>query len=87
MTLDSTGRAGIPTHQRNPEHSDIASDAEMISTLFLSLTIPLSSSPARLREQVEVMLRSHGEPLRWAITSVDIEQQTAQVEAVVTQGY
>lgn len=80
-------RVDISTNQGHPGPPDwTLADAETVSTLFLSLTVPLQRSPKDLRDRVESMLRSHGEPLRWAITSVDTAQQTVQVEAVVTQG-
>jgi hypothetical protein len=34
--------------------------------------------------QVENALRQWGEPLRWAITYVDAQQQLMHVEAIVT---
>lgn len=71
MTVDST-------------HPVPLANAEEISTRFLSLSVPLHPSPVVLRDRVESLLRSHGAPLRWAITSVDAAQQTAQIEAVVT---
>ena len=37
-----------------------------------------------LRSHIEFELTQHGLPLRWAVTAVDKEKQTAQVEAIVT---
>ncbi len=37
-----------------------------------------------LRSHIETQLATHGDPLRWAVTAVDSDSQTAQVEAVVT---
>ena len=37
-----------------------------------------------LRSYIETQLRTHGDPLRWAITKIDTASQTAHVEAVVT---
>lgn len=37
-----------------------------------------------LRSHIEVMISQQGIPLRWAITSVDKDNQTARVEAIVT---
>ncbi len=53
-------------------------------TKFVLITIKLQVNGITLRNHIETQLRSYGEPLRWAITSVD--QTTAQVEAVVTVG-
>lgn len=53
-------------------------------TYFLTADIPLEKSPLQLQQAIEEELQKWGEPLRWAITSVDGEAQTAQVEAIVT---
>ena len=37
-----------------------------------------------LRSHVESELANHGAPLRWAITTIDQSNQTAQIEAIVT---
>jgi hypothetical protein len=44
--------------------------------------IDLQNSPAQLQQVILAELRKVGEPLRWAIVSV--EGDRAQVEAVVT---
>ncbi len=59
---------------------------EQMSTSFLTFSLPLHGSPLCVREAIEAALRSHGEPLRWAITAINPEQKTMQIEAVVTQG-
>ncbi|NEP15657.1 MAG: hypothetical protein F6J97_02000 [Leptolyngbya sp. SIO4C1] len=51
---------------------------------FVTLSVPLLTSPAALRQAVESTLQEQGEPLRWAITAVDVAAQQVQVEAVVT---
>lgn len=53
-------------------------------TYFLSAEIPLEESPLQLQQAIEAELQRWGEPLRWAITSVDNEAQIAQVEAIIT---
>ncbi|MEO1211338.1 MAG: hypothetical protein AAFX78_17585 [Cyanobacteria bacterium J06638_20] len=53
-------------------------------TQFVSLTIPLQASPAAMEQAIAQALQSYGEPLRWAITTVDAGTQTAAIEAVVT---
>jgi hypothetical protein len=55
-----------------------------MTTHFITAEIDLSAAESPLVEAVNAKLAKHGEPLRWAITSVDNEKQTAQVEAVVT---
>jgi hypothetical protein len=56
-----------------------------MTTHFITAEIDLSAETP-LVEVVTAELAKHGEPLRWAITSVDSNNQTAQVEAVVTVG-
>lgn len=46
-----------------------------------TLSKPLGTT---LHQAVLTELQKHGEPLRWAVTSVDEDRQTAQVEAIVT---
>ncbi|MCS6959722.1 MAG: hypothetical protein RMK91_06690 [Pseudanabaenaceae cyanobacterium SKYGB_i_bin29] len=48
--------------------------------LEISLAEPLTVA------QIEEELKKEGEPLRWAVTKVDREEQKAIVEAVVTRG-
>ncbi|NJL43436.1 MAG: hypothetical protein HC935_09335 [Pseudanabaena sp. SU_2_4] len=55
-----------------------------MTTHFITAEIDLSAVELPLVEEVNAKLAKYGEPLRWAITSVDDEKQTAQVEAVVT---
>lgn len=55
-----------------------------MTTHFITAEIDLSDSPLKTHQVIEQALRQQGEPLRWAITEVDVEQQTAQVEAIVT---
>ncbi len=55
-----------------------------MNTHFISLEIDLLSSPVEMRSAIEAELRDHGEPLRWAITSVNAKEQTVQIEAIVT---
>jgi hypothetical protein len=56
----------------------------LMTTHFITAEIDVHSSPAELHQAVEAELTKRGEPLRWAITQVDAETQTAQVEAIVT---
>lgn len=55
-----------------------------MTTHFISAEIDLQESPSELHQAIETTLQQHGEPLRWAVTSVDVEQQKAVVEAIVT---
>lgn len=48
------------------------------------MTVELGATGVALRHHIETQLYIHGEPLRWAITSVD--GAVAHVEAVVTVG-
>lgn len=54
-------------------------------TQFLTLAIDLQRSPTELRQAIEAELRAFGDPLRWAVTDVDLIAQTAVVEAIVTR--
>lgn len=54
-----------------------------MTTHFITAEIELQETPAQLHKVIEAELQKHGEPLRWAITEVDVEGQIT-VEAVVT---
>ncbi|WP_166481797.1 hypothetical protein [Scytonema sp. UIC 10036] len=53
---------------------------------FITAEIDLQETPTELQKAIEAELKKQGEPLRWAITSVDVKKQTCSVEAVVTSG-
>lgn len=53
-----------------------------MTTQFLTLTLDLATAGDDWVTTIEAALRRHGEPLRWAITTVVGQQAT--VEAVVT---
>jgi hypothetical protein len=55
-----------------------------MTTHFMTFEIDLQETPVQLLQKIETELRLSGEPLRWAITSVDIPRRKAIVEAVVT---
>ncbi len=55
-----------------------------MTTHFITAEIDWQESPVQLHQAIEAELQKRGEPLRWAVTSVDAEAQTVQVEAVVT---
>jgi hypothetical protein len=55
-----------------------------MTTHFITAEIDLTESPVELPQAIEAELQKRGEPLRWAVTSVDVEQQKATVEAIVT---
>lgn len=57
-----------------------------MTTHFITAEIDIQETPTELQKAIEAELKKQGEPLRWAITSVDEEQQKATVEAVVTTG-
>ncbi|MEO0541600.1 MAG: hypothetical protein AAFZ80_12155 [Cyanobacteria bacterium P01_A01_bin.105] len=50
-------------------------------TEFVALSVNITDTPVALRDAIEAALSHHGEPLRWAIVSV--QDDVAQVEAVV----
>ena len=55
-----------------------------MTTHFITAEIDLQETPLKLHQAVETELQQQGDTLRWAITDVDTEKQTAQVEAIVT---
>lgn len=55
-----------------------------MTTHFITAEIDLQETPTELQKTIKTELEKHGEPLRWAVTSVDVSQQKATVEAVVT---
>ncbi|MBD2595962.1 hypothetical protein H6G74_16740 [Nostoc spongiaeforme FACHB-130] len=55
-----------------------------MTTHFITAEIDIQETPTELQKTIEAELQKQGEPLRWAITSVDETQQKATVEAVVT---
>lgn len=55
-----------------------------MTTHFITAEINLQESPLALQEEIEAELQKRGEPLRWAVTDVDMEQQKVTVEAIVT---
>ncbi|MGQ4650223.1 hypothetical protein [Lyngbya aestuarii] len=55
-----------------------------MTTHFITAEIDLQESPVQLQKEIEAELQKQGEPLRWAVTNVDTQKQTAQVEAIVT---
>ncbi|MEM9544018.1 MAG: hypothetical protein AAGA60_31605 [Cyanobacteria bacterium P01_E01_bin.42] len=57
-----------------------------MTTHFITAEIDLQETPVQLKQEIEAELAKRGEPLRWAITEVDEDTQTAKVEAVVTVG-
>lgn len=57
-----------------------------MTTHFITAEINLKESPVEMQQAIETELKKRGEPLRWAVTEVTVEQQTAIVEAIVTAG-
>ena len=55
-----------------------------MTTHFITAEIDLQENPAQLQQEIAAELAKRGEPLRWAVTQVDKEKQTAQIEAIVT---
>jgi C4-type Zn-finger protein len=55
-----------------------------LATHFITLEMNLATHGEDLVTAIEATLAQQGEPLRWAITQVNQDTQTATVEAVVT---
>ncbi len=56
-----------------------------MTTHFITAEIELQETPLQLQQKIESQLKQKGEPLRWAVTKIDKEKQTATVEAIVTK--
>lgn len=56
-----------------------------MTTHFITAEVELQKTPQQLQQEIETRLKQEGEPLRWAVTEVDKEKQTAKVEAIVTK--
>ena len=56
-----------------------------MTTHFITAEIDLQETPAKLNQKIESQLEREGEPLRWAVTEIDKDKQTATVEAIVTK--
>ena len=52
---------------------------------FISTKVDLREDTLKLRNAIELELEKYGEPLRWAITAVDLEQGKVIIEGVVTK--
>ncbi len=55
-----------------------------MTTHFITAEINLQESPLEMHQAIEAELQKRGEPLRWAVTEVNAETETAFVEAIVT---
>ncbi|MGA7935803.1 MAG: hypothetical protein WCA35_19790 [Kovacikia sp.] len=55
-----------------------------MTTHFIVAEVTLRTSPREMKREIEAELRKWGEPLRWAVTKVNKEQQKMVVEAIVT---
>ena len=64
-----------------------------MTTHFITAEIEINENQDQIVKNVEQELAKHGEPLRWAIASVEskfeaatnVKTQTAHIEAVVTR--
>jgi hypothetical protein len=56
-----------------------------MTTHFITAEIDLQETPTELQKAIETELKKQGEPLRWAITAVDVQKEKVKVEAVVTK--
>ena len=55
-----------------------------MTTHFITAEIDLQESPVAMQQAIEAELQKRGQPLRWAVTDVDVEQQKAYIDAIVT---
>ncbi len=56
-----------------------------MGTEFITLDLNLAELGNDWPAAVEDRLRAYGEPLRWAITQVNLSSRMASIEAVITQ--
>ena len=56
-----------------------------MTTHFITAEVELQQTPQQLQKEIESRLKQEGQPLRWAVTEVNKEKQTAKVEAIVTK--
>lgn len=54
-----------------------------MTTHFISAEVDLQETPEQLHSAIEIELQKYGEPLRWAVTDVDVDRQKAVVEGYV----
>ena len=55
-----------------------------MTTTLITIELSLPDPIANLPSLVEQTLRQWGDPLRWAITTIDPQTRMATIEAVVT---
>jgi hypothetical protein len=53
-------------------------------TNFITTEVDFQENTKKLLLAIELELKKYGEPLRWAITSIDKKNQTIRIEAVIT---
>ena len=56
-----------------------------MTTHFITAEIELQETPLELHQEIESQLEKEGEPLRWAVTKLNKDRQTATIEAIVTK--
>lgn len=54
-----------------------------MTTHFISAEVDLPNTAEELDSAIKIELQKHGEPLRWAVTDVDVDHQKAVVEGYV----
>ncbi|NET01910.1 MAG: hypothetical protein F6K62_19380 [Sphaerospermopsis sp. SIO1G2] len=55
-----------------------------MTTHFITAEIDVQETPTELQKTIESELKKQGEPLRWAVTAVDVKTEKVTVEGVVT---
>lgn len=55
-----------------------------MTTHYIEAEVALEDTPQQMQQAIEAELQKRGEPLRWAVTDVDVDRQVALVEAIVT---
>ena len=52
---------------------------------FIKTRVDLKEDTLELCKSIELELKRYGEPLRWAVTAVDLNERKVLVEGVVTK--
>jgi hypothetical protein len=55
-----------------------------MTTHFITAEVDLPDTAEKLHQAIKTELAKQGEPLRWAVTDVDVSRQKALIEAIVS---
>jgi len=55
-----------------------------MTTHFITAEVDLPDTAEQLHQAIKTELSKQGEPLRWAVTDVDVPRQKALIEGIVS---